>query len=174
MTPLRRRSRWKSNRTEGKRIFTLSLRDAPKPVEQLMNLRNSRRSGGRRKRGGVAAAELAVCLPVIVLLVLAMIESCTMIFLKQSCSIAAYEGVRVALLEDADASDIRRTSQLVLTERRVKGGTIKIRPKDFRTLPVGSYIKVTVSAPADRNSVIPGNFFRGKTLSGTATMMKEL
>ena len=138
-----------------------------------MNLRYLRKSGGRRKRG-VAAAEFAVCLPVIVLLVLAMIESCTMIFLKQSCSIAAYEGARTALLENAAADDIRRTSQLVLTERRVKGGTVTISPRNFETLPIGEYIEVTVSAPADLNSVIPGNFFRGKSLTATATMMKEL
>ncbi len=52
---------------------------------------------GRRPRDGVAATELAVCMPVIVLVVLATIESCAMIFLQQSLSIAAYEGARVAL-----------------------------------------------------------------------------
>ncbi len=139
-----------------------------------MNLRNSRKSDSRRKRGGVAAAELAVCLPVIVLLVLAMIESCTMIFLKQSLSIAAYEGVRTALLENAVAADVRRTTQQVLTERRVNGGTVTIRPNNFQALPIGKYIEVTVSASANSNSVLPGSFFLGKTLSGTATMMKEL
>ena len=126
------------------------------------------------ERGGVAAAEFAVCLPVIVLLVLAMIESCTMIFLKQSCTIAAYEGVRTALVENAVAADVLRTSRQVLTDRRVRGGTITISPNDFQRLPVGEFIEVTVTAPADLNSVIPGNFFRGKTLTGKATMMKEL
>ncbi len=139
-----------------------------------MKQRNRRKSVSRQQRGGVAAAEFAVCLPVIVVLVLGMIESCTMIFLKQSCSIAAYEGVRTALLENTDATDVRRTSELVLTERRVRGGTITIRPSNFRALPIGDYIEVTVTAPADLNSVIPGSFFRGKTLTGTAIMMKEL
>jgi Flp pilus assembly protein TadG len=138
-----------------------------------MNLRIRRSSAIRQARGGVAAAEFAVCLPVIVLLVLAMIESCTMIFLKQSLTVAAYEGVRTALEQDTVATDVRRTSQQILTERRVRGGTITISPNNFQNLPVGEYIVVTVTAPADLNSVIPGNFFRGKTLTGTATMMKE-
>jgi hypothetical protein len=30
-----------------------------------------------------------------------------------------------------------------------------------------------VTAPTDRNSVIPGSFLRGRTLSATAVMMKE-
>ena len=96
-----------------------------------------------------------------------------MIFLKQSVTIAAYEGMRTALLEDAVPADVRRSTQQVLTERRGKGGTITIRPNNFQVLPVGEYIEVTVSAPANLNSVIPGSFFRGKTLTGTATMMKE-
>jgi Flp pilus assembly protein TadG len=137
-----------------------------------MNLRPSSNSC-EKTRGGVAAAEFAVCLPVIVLLVLAMIESCTMIFLKQSLTVAAYEGVRTALQQNAVSSDVRRTSQQILTERRVRGATISINPNNFEALPVGQYVQVTATAPADLNSVIPGNFFRGKTLSGTATMMKE-
>ena len=69
-----------------------------------MSASNPRTPTRGESRSGVAAAEFAVCLPVIVLLVLAMIESCTMVFLKQSVSIAAYEGVRTALLEDAGAT----------------------------------------------------------------------
>jgi len=51
----------------------------------------------RGSRRAVAASELAVCLPILVLLVLAMIESCTMIFLKQSLTVSAYEGIRKAI-----------------------------------------------------------------------------
>lgn len=137
----------------------------------------SRRHAKRRRhsgRRGVAATEFAVCLPVIVLLVLGMIECCTMIFLKQSLTIAAYEGVRTGLEERAVANDVRRTGQQILTQRRVQGGTITVNPGNLPAVPVGQYITVTVTAPADRNSVIPGSFFRGRVLSASATMMKEL
>jgi len=125
-------------------------------------------------RRGVAATEFAVCLPVIVLLVLGMIECCTMIFLQQSLTIAAYEGVRTALEEDAVGSDVRRTSLQVLTERRVRGGTIVVSPANIPAIPVGEYVTVTIDAPADSNAIIPGSFFRGRTLTASATMMKEL
>ena len=127
-----------------------------------------------RDRRGVAATEFAVCLPVIVLLVLGMIECCTMIFLKQSLTIASYEGVRTALEERAVSSDVLRTSQQILTQRRVQGGSITVNPSNIPAIPTGQYITVTVSAPADSNSVLPGSFFRGRTLSASATMMKEL
>ena len=125
-------------------------------------------------RSGVAATEFAVCLPVIVLLVLAVIESCTMIFLKQSLTIAAYEGVRTALEDNAAGTDVVRSGQQILTERRVRGGTITINPLNFPALNPGQFITVTVTAPADPNSIIPGSFFRGRMLSASATMMKEL
>ena len=44
----------------------------------------------RRGRRGVAAAELAVCLPIVVLMVIATIEACSALFLKQSLTVAAY------------------------------------------------------------------------------------
>ncbi len=131
---------------------------------------SSRRPDGRR---AVAASELAVCLPVIVLLVLAMIEACTMIFLKQSLTVASYEGVRTALLPNAVTADVTATCEEVLADRRVQGGTVTITPRNFESLAPGQYVEVTVTAPADRNSVMPGSFFRGKTLSASAAMMKE-
>ncbi|QDS96826.1 TadE family protein [Adhaeretor mobilis] len=135
-----------------------------------MRIRNSRNPNRRR---GVAASELAVCLPVIVLLVLAMIESCTMIFLKQSLTVAAYEGARTALSVNAVAADVEASANGILTDRRVQGGTVTINPRNFDTLAPGQFIEITVQAPASRNSVIPGSFFTGRTLEGRAEMMKE-
>ena len=125
-------------------------------------------------RRGVAAAEFVVCLPIIVLLVLGMIECCTMIFLKQSLTVASYEGVRTALEDRAVGADVLRSSQQILTQRRVQGGTITVSPANIPAVPTGQFITVTVTAPASRNSVIPGSFFRGQILSASATMMKEL
>ena len=48
-------------------------------------------------RRAAAAAELAICLPLIVFLLLASLEACSMIFLDHSLTITSYEGVRVAI-----------------------------------------------------------------------------
>jgi Flp pilus assembly protein TadG len=122
---------------------------------------------------GVAAAEFAVCLPVIVLIVLATIEACTMIFLKQSLTIAAYEGARVALTQNASTSDVQRVAQQVLTERRVSGGTVTVAPTNLASIQPGQYLTVTVTAPATGNNAVPLRFYRGRSLTGAATMMKE-
>lgn len=127
----------------------------------------------QNRRSGVAAAELAVCLPVIVLIVLATIEACTMVFLKQSLSIAAYEGVREGLAQNATSTSTIRAAEQILTERSVNGATVTLSPSNLAAIQPGQYLTVTVTAPAARNSVVPIRFYRDRTLRSAATMMKE-
>jgi Flp pilus assembly protein TadG len=122
---------------------------------------------------GVAAAELAVCLPVVVLLVIATIEACSAIFLKQSLTVAAYEGVRTALEEGQTAGTVQATCNQVLTDRKVQGASVTVSPADISALQPGDYIDVTVTAPCDTNSLVPTSFYRGRALSATASMMVE-
>ncbi|MDZ4657964.1 MAG: TadE/TadG family type IV pilus assembly protein [Bythopirellula sp.] len=137
-------------------------------------MNGSLKSRNRRpQRAGVAAAEFAVCLPVIVLIVLATIEACTMVFLKQSLNIAAYEGARTALAQNVSSVDVVNAAEQVLTERNVNGGTVTISPSNLGAIAPGQYLTVSASAPATGNSVIPIRFYRGRTLTGSATMMKE-
>jgi len=127
----------------------------------------------RWKHRGVAATELAVCLPVIVLLVLGTVEACSMVFLKQSLSVAAYEGARAAIEKDATTAHVRAVCQQVLTDRNVQGGVVTITPTKFESLDRGEFVDVTVTAPCTSNTVVPIRFFRGRTLSATASMMVE-
>lgn len=137
--------------------------------------RNSTASsiGRNRPRSGVAAAELAVCLPVIVLLVLATIEACTMVFLKQSLTVASYEGARVALANGATNQDVQTACEQILQDRRVEGGTVSVRPPDLPALQPGDMVDVTVTAPCGPNSVLPVMFYRDRSMTSTASMMIE-
>jgi hypothetical protein len=79
---------------------------------------SSNRRTRPRARTAAAAAELAICLPLIVFLLLASLEACSMIFLDHSLTIASYEGVRLAINYAGNNTDtlapsrsIRRTSR---------------------------------------------------------------
>jgi|SRR6516165_2385858 Flp pilus assembly protein TadG len=133
-----------------------------------------RAAESRLSRRGTAATELAVCLPIVVLLVVATIEACSMIFLRQSLSVAAYEGVRTAIRPGATAADVESTCQQILSDRHVAGATISVNPSNIATIAPGQYVNVTVSAPCAGNSVVPLEFYRGRTLATTASMMIEL
>jgi hypothetical protein len=121
----------------------------------------------------VAAAELAVCLPVVVLLMLATIESCSALFLKQSLTVAAYEGVRAAIDEGATPASVQAACKKILADRRIQGSAVTLSAASISSLKPGDYIDVIVSAPCNSNSPVPTTFFRGRTLTAKASMMIE-
>ena len=137
----------------------------------MIRTRKSRRCDSRR---GIAATEFAVCLPVLVLLMLGIIETSTMIFLKQSLAIAAYEGTHVGVMPDGTASDVTATCNDILADRRVNSATIEVIPNDIASLEPGEFFEVRVSAPTDPNAILPLTYFGGMTLQSSATLMKEI
>ena len=133
----------------------------------------TRCSTHRRKCRGVAAVEFAVCLPVIVLLVIGTMEACSMIFLKQSLSVAAYEGARTAIIPGVTTAQVRTACEQVLDDRHIEGGLVTISPSNVDALNPGDFVDVTVSAPSSANSVVPNTFYRGRTITANASMMIE-
>jgi Flp pilus assembly protein TadG len=132
------------------------------------------RSGpGRRPRRGVAAAELAVCLPVVVLLVIATLEACSAVFLKQSLTVSAYEGVRTAIVPGATPASVQTACNQILKDRKVKGASVTVSPSNISALKPGDYVDVIVTAPCASNSVVPVKFYRGRNMTSKASMMIE-
>ena len=127
----------------------------------------------RRKRRGTAVVEAAVCLPVIVLLVFASIECCSMIFLDQALYVASYEGIRKAVHPHATNEEVIERCNEILVARDVAGVTCTLDPADIEGLDRGVNISVTVSAPCDDNRIMPSWFFGGRVLSTSITMVKE-
>jgi Flp pilus assembly protein TadG len=127
----------------------------------------------KRRRRGVAAVEFAVCLPIIVLIVLSTIEACSMIFLKQTLAIAAYQGARTAIVPGKTQTDVVAACTQILKDRNVDGAVVTVKPKDFENLDPGQYVDVTVTAPCNANSIVRNKFYKGKTLTANASMMIE-
>lgn len=125
-------------------------------------------------RRGAAATEFAVCLPVLILMLLGTIECCSMIFLKQALSVAAYEAGHTALMPDATAGEAQLTGDAMLADRNVLNGTVRLVPGNLASVAEGDYFEVRVSAPADDNRVLPLSFFGGQQLTASAFFMKEI
>lgn len=134
----------------------------------------ARRSQRRaRSRAGVAAVEAAVCIPFFVFLLLATIDCCCCIFLKQSLTVAAYEGARVAVVPGSTTENVQAQVQLILDERGVKNATINITPANFDSLTFGDLVTVEVTAPAQTNSAVPLGPFSGTQQQAATTLMME-
>ena len=124
-------------------------------------------------RAGTAMVEMAVCLPLLMMISFGAIETANAIFLKQAISQVAYEGARTAALSDATEAAILQRCNEFLTARRIKGGTVAVSPKNVsdKTNP-GTVIEVMVTAPANANAISPVWFFKNSKISNTVAMVR--
>ncbi len=130
----------------------------------------------RSKRSGTAVVELAVCLPVIFLIVFASIEACNMIALKQIISESAYNGALLALRPNAEEAEIIAGIHTVLTARNVTPSNVFIAGEGgaaYDSLRHGDPVTVTVEAETNENVAGPQLFGFAETLSCTATAIKQ-
>ncbi len=121
---------------------------------------------------GAATVELAICLPIIVVLLLATTEACVMLQLKQNLTVIAYEGARVGILPGATAQNVQTQCDLLITDRSIGGSSVQINP-DPRVLNVGDLLTVTVSADCVANSAFGGYLYQGKTMTESVVMQAE-
>lgn len=121
---------------------------------------------------GVAVVELAVCLPIIVLLLLGTVEACRMIQLKQNIMVAAYEGARVGIVPGSTSQSIDLQCGMLLDDRHIDGYSIDVSA-DPATLNRGDPLTVTVHADCEANALVGAIFYQGKTLSESVVMLVE-
>lgn len=127
----------------------------------------------RRNRRGVAAVEFAVCLPVLVLLVFGAIEASSFIFLKQSLSVAAYEGIRESTRIASDNAAGSNRAENILNARNVNDFVITFPNGESATAERGDEIVIEVSAPTSTNSPLAGQFVPNRVLTARVVMLKE-
>ena len=127
----------------------------------------------RNNRKGGPAVECAFCLPLVILFMLATLEICAALFLKETLTIAAYEGARVGVKRRATFDDVYDATSDILQARGVNNPVINIVPEDFSTLQALDEIEVLVRAPADDNIFFIGQFVTGKYVSAKVVMVRE-
>lgn len=123
----------------------------------------------KNARDGAAVVELAITLPIIFFIVLATVEICNSIFLRQSLSVMAYEGARVAVTPDADQSDIRDQVTAFGQARNLTINNVTITPDNFGDQPTGTFIRVEVVG----SSTAAGGIFTDGSSTVSVSMMKN-
>jgi hypothetical protein len=127
---------------------------------------------GVRRRRGSALVELAICLPVMLLIIYGAMEAAGMIFLRQALVQSAYEAAKVAA-KTGDSFAATEAALDVADGRGVDQLTIDFSPSDVESAPRGQVIVVTLEAPGDQSSPFPLGLFRGLTVGARAVMVKE-
>ncbi len=116
---------------------------------------------------------MAVCLPVLILLVFGAIEASSFIFLKQSLNVAAYEGIREAVRIGSGNENAEDRVDNILTARGVNDFSVSFPEGDTSNLDRGEAIVIEVSAPTSTNSPLVGQFISNRTLTARVVMVKE-
>ena len=127
----------------------------------------------RKSRKGAAIAELAVVLPIFVMIAIGTIELSQVIFLKQCLQGAAHDCGYIASRQSATDADLHARMTEILSARGIKGGTISTIPSSIDGLDRGTRYTVTVSAPTATNTLI-GEFFTSAVVRASTVRVKEL
>ncbi len=127
------------------------------------------------KRRGAATVEFAICLPALIALTIGTIDICSMMFLKESIKLAAYEGARRGVGRGRTNADVIARVTEFLDERNIEydGNPCTFSSPDFADAATLENVTTTVTVPCDGNLLIPSVLFAGISLSADVTLRKE-
>ncbi len=153
----------------------------PKAKPQLnpkapVNFMIKRRSQKSRQRKAAASVEFAICMPVLIALTLGTMDLCSLIFLKESVTIAAYEGARQGVGRDRTNADVTNRVVEFLNDRDIEFDNAQLmtfNSVDFTSADTLENVTFTVEVPCAGNMLIPSGLFGHLTVSSTVTMRKE-
>jgi Flp pilus assembly protein TadG len=116
--------------------------------------------------------ELALCLPLILMMTFGAIEAANSIYLKQTLKTAAYEAARAATGPGGTQSDGESKFEEVLASRNVKNAQITFSPTIASISQQGTPVTITVTAPSNSNSVGPQWYTKGAIVRAQVIMPK--
>jgi Flp pilus assembly protein TadG len=138
----------------------------------MLRCASPRHRTGPAARRGVAAAETAITLPLLITLVFGSIEIANGVFLRQSLTVAAYEGARAVSRSGATNADGEARVQEALAARDITDYTVSFSPTVTEDTVRGTQLTVTVTAPASAYSFGLVRFMEGRTLTRQFRMVR--
>ena len=138
---------------------------------------SARSESKRRFCEGSSAVELALVLPVFVMLVMGQIETSRMGMVNQMISTAAREGCRVAVINGSTTSDVQTRVNSFLNPLGIYPTSFSIScpgSTSWDLAPKGTAITVSLSVPYSQVSYLgTPMFLKNAILSASATMSSE-
>ncbi|MFO0841671.1 MAG: TadE/TadG family type IV pilus assembly protein [Gemmataceae bacterium] len=123
-------------------------------------------------RSAAAAAELAMVLPLFLLLIFGFMEASRFGMVAQVLTGAAREGCRVAVLPGKTQSDVQSRVNSYLSGTAIPSLTPTITPGNWATATSGTPVTVTVTVPYRQVSLF-GQLFQSTTIAASATFSSE-
>lgn len=122
-------------------------------------------------RRGTATVEAAVCLPVVLLLLFGSMEAANAVFLKQTATVAAYEGAATGSHADSTSASVRERCRTVLEARNISQFRVDVYPPSLsEQTPTGTPVYIRVTIPASEAAMGPLWLYEGREVSYIAHM----
>lgn len=131
-----------------------------------------------KDRRGTAVVELALVLPVFLLLVFGMIEFGRAVMVQHTLVNASREGARQAVIDGSTVAQVVNRVDTCLKAAAIPGATIQyavngITVADPSVAEFGEAVTVRISVPYDNVNWIPVPDYLGGTLLSASTVMRR-
>src|ERR1700722_2588149 len=136
-------------------------------------------------RGGAAMVELAVCLPLLVMIILGIIEFGRGMMVAELLNDSARVGARQAILAGSTNAAVTQTVTTFMQSTNVNSQAITVNitvtpaagnpdpGNQIANAHTGDVCAIQVLVPFNQVSYIPGTYLAGETLKGTCSMLHE-
>lgn len=109
----------------------------------------------KRRRNATATAELAICLPLLTILMLGTIEACQIIAKRQVLCRAAHQVCRVAAQFDSTTDQVRNECSRYLETQNLSGAyAVRTEPSEIVTANAGEPVTVDITFDASSHCFI--------------------
>lgn len=125
----------------------------------------------RLARRGAHIVEMALVLPILIMVVFGIIEFARANQIRQTVKQAAYEGARVGITTDASVTNVQTAANSVLTSVGITGSTVTVSPNPITSTT--QFVTVTVSTSATANGWFMKYFTAGQPISAAVTLESE-
>lgn len=146
----------------------------------MIALMSGYRSGGSRVRRGASVLEMALVLPILLMLSFGVVDYGYFFFVKNTVQGAAQAGARAAVLASATNADVTNiiTTAMTAAGMQNSGYTVTLNPSDVSTATAGNPVTVTISVSwgtvgLHALSSSMGGISNSKQIVGAAVMRKE-
>ncbi len=125
-----------------------------------------------RRRVGALAVEVAMCLPILMMVLFGCYEVARANMLVHATESAAYEGARIGIIPGATVEKVEASVTHFLQSVGIRDFKINVTPgKIERNTP---QIEVEVIVPFDKNTVLPAFFLSDPKFTGKCSLSREI
>ena len=137
-----------------------------------MNQKHKKLRARKSLRTATLAVEMALCLPILLMLLFGSYELARANMILHSTESAAYEGARTGIIPGATQEKIRESIRVLLIAVGIKNFTVNIDPPVIDETTEN--VSVTVLVPFRENMFVPAFFIKDPTFRGRCQLSREI